>query len=92
MQLKICCCGNVPSKRPTPKRLLGCPLNASVEMMSDRWSLLIVRNTMLRGFRTHQEWVESDEGIATNMNATRATAAQETGEKTAILGCVSRLA
>jgi DNA-binding HxlR family transcriptional regulator len=36
-------------------------------MLGDRWSLLIIRNRMLRGFRTHQEWVESDEGIATNI-------------------------
>jgi len=53
MQVKIYCRGNVPSERPTPKRLSRRPLNASEEMLGDHWSLLIVRNMMLRGFRTY---------------------------------------
>lgn len=48
-----------------------CPLNASVEMLGDRWSLLIVRDMMLRGARTFKEFLESYEGIATNILADR---------------------
>ena len=51
----------------TPKRRSGCPLNASVEMLGDRWSLLILRDMMLRGFRSYKEFLESYEGIATNI-------------------------
>jgi DNA-binding HxlR family transcriptional regulator len=40
-------------------------------MLGDRWSLLIVRDMMLRGFQTYKEFVESDEGIATNILADR---------------------
>jgi DNA-binding HxlR family transcriptional regulator len=40
-------------------------------MLGDRWSLLIVRDMMLRGFRTYREFMESDEGIATNILADR---------------------
>jgi DNA-binding HxlR family transcriptional regulator len=48
-----------------------CPLNASVEMLGDRWSLLIIRDMMLRDFRTYKEFLENYEGIATNILANR---------------------
>src|SRR6266850_6081770 len=50
-----CYCGNMPKKKPSPKWRSGCPLNASVEILGDRWSLLIIRDMMLRGFRTYKE-------------------------------------
>jgi len=40
-------------------------------MLGDRWSLLIVRDLMVRGFRTFREFQESSEGIATNILAER---------------------
>jgi DNA-binding HxlR family transcriptional regulator len=40
-------------------------------MLGDRWSLLIVRDMMLRGFRSYKEFLESYEGIATNILADR---------------------
>jgi DNA-binding HxlR family transcriptional regulator len=49
----------------------GCPLNASVEMLGDRWSLLIIRDMMLRGSRTFKEFLDSYEKIATNVLANR---------------------
>ena len=60
---------NMPGQRP--KRRSECPLNASVEMLGDRWSLLIIRDMMLRGFRTYKEFMECYEGIATNILADR---------------------
>jgi len=54
-----------------PPRRSGCPLNASVEMLGDRWSLLIVRDMMVRGFRTYKEFLGSHEKIATNILADR---------------------
>jgi DNA-binding HxlR family transcriptional regulator len=56
----------VPGKRKV-KRRSECPLNASVEMLGDRWSLLIIRDMMLRGFRTYKEFLQCYEGIATNI-------------------------
>lgn len=61
----------MPTKKAAAKRRSGCPLNASVEMLGDRWSLLIVRDMMLRGFQTYKEFLESDERIATNILADR---------------------
>ena len=54
-----------------PKRRSGCPLNASVEMLGDRWSLLIVRDMILQGARTYKAFLECYEGIATNILADR---------------------
>src|ERR1700675_1695931 len=59
----------MPGQRP--KRRSECPLNASVEMLGDRWSLLIIRDMMLRGLRTYKEFMECYEGIATNILAVR---------------------
>jgi DNA-binding HxlR family transcriptional regulator len=58
-------------KKASPKRRSGCPLNASVEMLGDRWSLLIIRDMMLRGFCSYKEFLECYEGIATNILADR---------------------
>src|SRR6266849_2470710 len=70
MQVIICYRTNVPRKRKARRRS-GCPLNASVEMLGDRWSLLIIRDMMLRDFRTYKEFMECYEGIATNILADR---------------------
>ncbi len=59
------------NKSLNPRRRSGCPLNASVEMLGDRWSLLIIRDMMLRGSRTFKEFLDSYEGIATNILADR---------------------
>ena len=69
----------MPKKKTGPKRRSGCPLNASVEMLGDRWSLLILRDMMLRGFRSYKEFLESYEGIATNILADRLRKLQSYG-------------
>jgi DNA-binding HxlR family transcriptional regulator len=58
-------------KKAPPRRRSGCPLNASVEMLGDRWSLLILRDMMLRGYQTFNEFLHSGEKIATNILADR---------------------
>jgi DNA-binding HxlR family transcriptional regulator len=59
------------TKKAKVKRRSECPLNVSVEMLGDRWSLLIIRDMMLRGFETYKEFMECYEGIATNILADR---------------------
>ena len=54
-----------------PKRRSGCPVSISLEIFGDRWSLLIIRDLMVRGFRTFKQFKESGEGIATNILADR---------------------
>jgi DNA-binding HxlR family transcriptional regulator len=59
-------------KKPAGRhRRSGCPLNASVEMLGDRWSLLIIRDMMLLGYRSFKQFLNSHERIATNILADR---------------------
>lgn len=48
-------------------------------MIGDRWSLLIIRDMMLRGFRTYQQFLNSEEGIATNILADRLRKLESSG-------------
>ena len=50
----------------------GCPINQSVEVLGDRWSLIVLRDIMFGNFRTYGELhSHSLEGIATNILADR---------------------
>jgi DNA-binding HxlR family transcriptional regulator len=53
------------------RRRSGCPVSVALELLGDRWSLLIVRDLMVRGYRTFKEFETSGEGIATNILADR---------------------
>ena len=48
-----------------------CPLNYGIEMFCDKWSLLIVRDLMFFGKRHFNEFLSSEEHIATNLLADR---------------------
>ena len=48
-------------------RRSGCPVSIALETFGDRWSLLIIRDLMVRGMRSFKEFQESGEGIATNI-------------------------
>ena len=58
-------------RKPRPKRRSGCPVSISLERFGDRWSLLIIRDLMVRGYRTFKQFQQSGEGIATNILADR---------------------
>ncbi|MEO6965509.1 MAG: helix-turn-helix domain-containing protein [Acidobacteriaceae bacterium] len=60
----------MPEKSKT-KRRSGCPVSSSLEQFGDRWSLLIIRDMMVRGYRTFKEFQESGEGISSNILADR---------------------
>src|SRR5258707_10869084 len=49
------------------KRRSDCPLNVSLEIFGDRWTLLIVRDLMLEGRSRFGELLEGGEGIASNI-------------------------
>jgi DNA-binding HxlR family transcriptional regulator len=66
-------------KVPPATRRSGCPLNASLEMVGDRWSLLIVRDMMLRGASTYAEFLAGHEHIATNILADRLRRLEDDG-------------
>ena len=68
-----------PKARPRS----GCPVSVSLERFGDRWSLLIIRDLMIRGYRTFKEFQQSGEGIASNILARRLRNLEATGIITA---------
>jgi DNA-binding HxlR family transcriptional regulator len=56
----------VARKRKALRRS-GCPVSLFLERFGDRWSLLIVRDLMVRGYKTFKDFQDSGEGIATNI-------------------------
>ncbi len=53
------------------QRRSGCPVSVSLEILGDRWTLLIIRDLMVRGYRTFKDFQSSSERIATNILADR---------------------
>jgi len=53
------------------KRRSKCPVTFALDRFGDKWSLLVVRDLMFRGRETYGEFLESGEGIATNVLADR---------------------
>ena len=49
------------------KRQSGCPVAFGLDTFGDRWSLLVIREIMLKGKKTYSEFMEADEGISTNI-------------------------
>jgi DNA-binding HxlR family transcriptional regulator len=50
----------------------GCPINLTLEMLGDRWSLIVIRDLMFGNRRHYRELLtRSEEGIASNMLADR---------------------
>lgn len=48
-----------------------CPICYGLDLLGDKWTLLLVRDMLIRNKRTYKEFLDSDEGIATNILADR---------------------
>jgi DNA-binding HxlR family transcriptional regulator len=57
----------------------GCPINLSLEVLGDGWSLLILRDMMFAGKRHFREFLRSEEGISSNILADRLGKLSEEG-------------
>lgn len=44
-----------------------CPIRFGLSVFGDRWSLLIIRDMMFRGFTRFQDFLDAGEGISTNI-------------------------
>jgi DNA-binding HxlR family transcriptional regulator len=61
----------------TNKKRSGCPLSCSLDIFGDKWSLLIIRDLMFMNKCTYNDFLKSDEGIATNILASRLKGLEE---------------
>lgn len=59
------------TSEPMSGRRSDCPLSIALELFGDRWTLLILRDLLLKGFTTFKQFQHSGEGIATNILADR---------------------
>ena len=59
------------ARKACNRRRSGCPVSIALDLLGDRWSLLLVRDMMVRGYRTFREFQRSGEGIATNILSDR---------------------
>lgn len=48
-----------------------CPISSSLEIWGDKWSLLIIRDLMLKRECTYGDFLKAEEKIATNILASR---------------------
>lgn len=49
----------------------SCPISSALDILGDKWSLLIIRDIALQGKNNYNEFLKSDEKIATNILADR---------------------
>jgi DNA-binding HxlR family transcriptional regulator len=54
-------------RRKNQGRRSKCPLSCTLELIGDSWSLLIIRDMMFLGKSTYNEFLDSAEGISTNI-------------------------
>lgn len=57
----------------------GCPINLTLEVLGDKWSLLILRDMIFGGKRHFRELLRSQEGIASNILSQRLAMLVEEG-------------
>jgi DNA-binding HxlR family transcriptional regulator len=65
--------------RHTHQRRSDCPINFALEMFGDPWSLLIIRDIVYFGKNTYGQFLTSEEGIATNILASRLALLEQKG-------------
>jgi DNA-binding HxlR family transcriptional regulator len=56
-----------------------CPISTALEVVGDRWTLLIVRDLMFAGKRRFREFLQSEETISSNVLADRLNSLVECG-------------
>ena len=48
-----------------------CPITSALDVVGDKWTLVIIKQMLLEGSRTFKDFIESDEAIATNILSAR---------------------
>ena len=56
-----------------------CPIAFALDMFGDSWTLLLLRDLILKGKRRFQEFLASEEGISTNILADRLAKLERNG-------------
>jgi len=57
----------------------GCPIAFALDTFGDRWSLIIIRDMLLKGYQTYGEFLRGAEAISTNILAARLAELEASG-------------
>ncbi len=66
------------SAASSPSRRSSCPVACSLDLLGDRWTLLVIRD-LFRGMTRYGEFLSAPEGIPTNILADRLARLEEGG-------------
>jgi len=56
-----------------------CPISTGLEIVGDRWTLLVIRDMMFAGKRHFREFLQSEEGVSSNVLSDRLAMLVERG-------------
>ena len=48
-----------------------CPISSALDVLGDKWTMLIIRDLVIHGTRTYSDFLDSPEHISTNILALR---------------------
>jgi DNA-binding HxlR family transcriptional regulator len=57
----------------------NCPFTSALDVVGDKWILVIVKQMLVEGAETFKDFVESDEAIATNILSAKLKLLEEVG-------------
>jgi DNA-binding HxlR family transcriptional regulator len=63
----------------TQERRSDCPIACTLDLIGDRWTLLIIRDMLFFGKQRFEEFLESPEGISTNILTSRLKSLEQLG-------------
>ena len=66
------------ARRPAVRRS-GCPISYALEIFGDRWTLLVLRDLILKGKRHYRELLAAEEGVASNILSDRLKRLEDRG-------------
>jgi DNA-binding HxlR family transcriptional regulator len=67
------------SRRPNPLKRSPCPIANLLDLIGDKWTLLVVRDLLFFGKRRYGEFAESPEAIPSNLLADRLKRLEQAG-------------
>jgi len=56
-----------------------CPITSAIDLIGDKWMLVIVKQMLIEDKKTFKDFTESDEAIATNILSTKLKCLEELG-------------
>ena len=57
----------------------NCPFTSALDILGDKWILVIVKQMLIEGKETFKDFIESEEAIATNILSTKLKFLEEVG-------------